>query len=107
MLQFKLAQNDSAVVPFKEARLPLTSESLCGYVALTGEELNIADAYEIARLSHTCSIASFDDQVGYRTRSLLVLPMSDHKGRMIGVLQFINRRAKGADGAASCRLTTR
>ena len=99
MLQFKLAQNDSAVVPFKEARLPLTSESLCGYVALTGEELNIADAYEIGTAQPYVFNRSFDDKVGYRTRSLLVLPMSDHKGRVIGVLQFINRRGNTVRGS--------
>ncbi len=38
-LHFKLAQNDTASVPFKEARLPLTTDSLSGYVALTGNEL--------------------------------------------------------------------
>ena len=95
-LQFKLTQNDSAVVPFKEARLPLTSESLCGYVALTGEELNIADAYDIGTSQPYVFNRSFDDKVGYRTRSLLVLPMCDHKGRVIGVLQFINRRGTEA-----------
>ena len=97
MLHFKLAQNDSAVVPFKEARLPLTSGSLCGYVALSGEELNIGDAYEIDATQPYVFNRSFDELVGYRTRSLLVLPMSDHKGRAIGVLQFINRRGRGSD----------
>jgi HD-GYP domain-containing protein (c-di-GMP phosphodiesterase class II) len=100
MLEIKLAQNDSAVVPFKEARLPLTSASLCGYVALAGKELNIADAYEIDESQPYVFNRQFDDQVGYRTRSLLVLPMSDHKGRVIGVLQFINCRGCSGEVAA-------
>ena len=97
-LHFKLAQNDTASVPFKEARLPLTTDSLSGYVALTGTELNIADAYEIGIGEPYAFNRSFDEQVGYRTRSLLVLPMCDHKGRVIGVLQFINRRVRTSDG---------
>jgi HD-GYP domain-containing protein (c-di-GMP phosphodiesterase class II) len=97
-LHFKLAQNDTASVPFKEARLPLTTDSLSGYVALTGAELNIADAYQIAAGEPYAFNRSFDEQVGYRTRSLLVLPMCDHKGRVIGVLQFINRRLRSPEG---------
>ena len=98
-LHFRLAQNDSAPVPFKETRLPLTSGSLCGYVAMTGEELNIIDAYAIDASQPYTFNRSFDDQAGYRTRSLLVLPMCDHRGRVIGVLQFINRRAPGHNAA--------
>jgi HD-GYP domain-containing protein (c-di-GMP phosphodiesterase class II) len=97
-LHFKLAQNDTAKVPFKEARLPLTTDSLSGYVALTGIELNIADAYQIAAGEPYAFNRSFDEQVGYRTRSLLVLPMCDHKARVIGVLQFINRRQRSPEG---------
>ena len=90
-LQFKLAQNDSIFVSVAETRLPVTSASLAGYVALMGCELNIADAYEIPTAAPYRFNPSFDEQFGYRTKSLLVLPMSDHKGRIIGVLQFINR----------------
>ena len=71
-LHFKLAQNDTASVPFREARLPLTTDSLSGYVALTGTELNVADAYEISSAEPYAFNRSFDEQLGYRTRSLLV-----------------------------------
>jgi HD-GYP domain-containing protein (c-di-GMP phosphodiesterase class II) len=97
-LHFKLAQNDTASVPFKEARLPLTTDSLSGYVAVTGNELAIADAYQIDASEPYSFNSSFDEKVGYRTRSLLVLPMCDHKARVIGVLQFINRRNRTRDG---------
>jgi HD-GYP domain-containing protein (c-di-GMP phosphodiesterase class II) len=97
-LSFKLAQNDTAAVSFQETRLPVTAASLSGYVALTGRELNIADAYEIPATEPYQFNRSFDEQVGYRTRSMLVLPMSDHTARTIGVLQFINRLVRGPDG---------
>ena len=44
-LVFVLAQNDSVKLPFRQTHLPLTSESVAGHVALTGEILNLADAY--------------------------------------------------------------
>src|SRR5947209_4660125 len=44
-LRFVLAQNDSVDIPFLAARLPLTSESVAGHVALTGVILNLEDAY--------------------------------------------------------------
>ena len=97
-LHFKLAQNDTASVPFKEARLALTTDSLSGYVALTGRELNIADAYQIPSDEPYAFNRSFDEQAGYRTRSMLVLPMCDHKERVIGVLQFINRHKRTPNG---------
>jgi len=97
-LHFRLTQNDSVRVPFTETRLPLAGNSLSGYVALTGTELNIADAYRIGPAAPYTFNRSFDEQAGYRTRSLLVLPMCDHRGRVIGVLQFINRRSRTPNG---------
>ena len=102
-LHFRLTQNDSVQVPFTETKLPLAANSLSGYVALTGTELNIEDAYRIAPSAPFAFNRSFDDQVGYRTRSLLVLPMCDHRGRVIGVLQFINRRRRTAAGVEFVR----
>jgi HD-GYP domain-containing protein (c-di-GMP phosphodiesterase class II) len=96
-LQFRLAQNDTIAVSVAETRLPVTAASLAGYVALTGCELNITDAYEIQATAPYQFNRSFDEQSGYRTKSLLVLPMSDHKGRIIGVLQFINRLAASGE----------
>jgi HD-GYP domain-containing protein (c-di-GMP phosphodiesterase class II) len=94
-LMFKLAQNDVAAMAHDETRLPLSPASLAGYVALTGEELNIADAYRLSEDAPYRFNQSFDLRTGYRTRSMLVLPMRDHRGRVIGVLQFINCIARG------------
>ncbi|MDH3645041.1 MAG: GAF domain-containing protein, partial [Gammaproteobacteria bacterium] len=90
-LIFKLAQNDSVAVPLIEQRLALTPESLAGYVALSGEVLDIPDAYEISSEAPYRFNSSFDEQNNYHTRSMLVLPMRDHRGQIVGVLQFINR----------------
>ncbi len=90
-LVFKLAQNDVVDVPFVEKRLPLTPESVAGYVALSGETLDIPDVYQIPATMPFSFNRSFDQTMGYRTRSMLVLPMRDHRHRVVGVLQFINR----------------
>ncbi|MCZ6619403.1 MAG: GAF domain-containing protein, partial [Gammaproteobacteria bacterium] len=95
-LVFKLAQNDSVDVPFVESRLPLSRESVAGYVAVSGQELDIADVYELPESAPYRFNRSFDEQMGYRTRSMLVIPMRDHRGQIVGVLQFINRKESTA-----------
>jgi HD-GYP domain-containing protein (c-di-GMP phosphodiesterase class II) len=95
-LRWKLAQNDSIAVDFEERTLAITTESLAGYVALTGETLVIDDAYELPPDTPYTINTSFDEATGYRTRSMLVFPMSNHVGEIIGVLQLINRKREGA-----------
>jgi len=56
---------------------------------LREEIINIADAYVSTDFDFSGTYA-FDAQTGYRSRSLLAVPMKDHEGRIIGVLQLIN-----------------
>jgi HD-GYP domain-containing protein (c-di-GMP phosphodiesterase class II) len=92
-LRFRLAQNDTVVVPFEEFVMPLDQTSIAGYVALTGEIVNVADAYRLLPgTPYTISI-SFDRQSGYRTKSMLVAPMRDHRGEVLGVVQLINKKS--------------
>jgi len=97
VLRWKLAQNDSIDVEgFEENVLPITRKSLAGYVAMTGETLVIDDAYDLPADAEYEINRSFDETNGYLTRSLLVFPMTNHAGDVIGVLQLINRRRIGA-----------
>ncbi|HUJ15539.1 MAG TPA: HD domain-containing phosphohydrolase [Thermoanaerobaculia bacterium] len=97
VLRWKLAQNDSIdVVSFEEKVLPITRRSLAGYVALTGETLVIDDAYRLPEGAEYTINRSFDEENGYLTKSMLVFPMTNHVGELIGVLQLINRRRAGA-----------
>ncbi len=89
-LRFKITQNDSLQVPFHEFTMPINSTSVAGYVALTGEELHLEDAYRTPaslpfRFNH-----EFDQESGYRTKSMLVVPMKNPQGEIIGVVQLIN-----------------
>ncbi len=89
-LRFKLAQNDSLNVPFKEFTLPISHQSVAGHVALTGEIQNLEDAYTLPSGSPFQINLAFDRQVGYRTKSMLVIPLKTQKDEVIGVLQLIN-----------------
>ena len=97
VLRWKLAQNDSIdVESFEEKVLPITRKSLAGYVAMTGETLVIDDAYNPPPDAEYSINRSFDEENGYRTQSMLVFPMTNHNGDLIGVLQLINRKRSGA-----------
>jgi len=90
LLRFALAQNDSVRIPYRASRLPLTSASVAGHVALTGETLNLEDAYAPPPGAPFRINRSFDDKARYRTKSMLVVPMRTPQGETIGALQLIN-----------------
>jgi hypothetical protein len=89
-LRFRLTQNDSVQFPYTEHTLPITESSMAGYCALHGEVIELADAYRIPKSRPFHFNSSFDEQAGYRTRSLITLPMKNGKGEVLGVLQLIN-----------------
>ncbi|MDQ7048584.1 MAG: GAF domain-containing protein [Enterobacterales bacterium] len=89
-LVFKLTQNSKIFFDFEESRFPLNNDSLAGYVALNGLALNIDDAYKLDQNVPYSFDKSYDRQTDYRTKEMLVLPMLNHKGKIIGVLQFVN-----------------
>jgi HD-GYP domain-containing protein (c-di-GMP phosphodiesterase class II) len=92
LLRFKRAQNDSVVTPFEELTMPLNEKSIAGYAALTGQTVNVADAYNPPSGAPYKIGRAFDDEWGYRTRSMLVVPMRDHQEKVIGVVQLINKK---------------
>ncbi|MDB9510013.1 GAF domain-containing protein [Kamptonema animale CS-326] len=94
-LLFKVAQNASQPsLSFNEFAIPMTHQSLAGYVALTGESLNLPDAYNLPEGVPYQLDTNFDRDISYRTRSVMVLPMENRQGDTIGVIQLINRKIK-------------
>jgi HD-GYP domain-containing protein (c-di-GMP phosphodiesterase class II) len=91
-LRFALAQNSSVEIRFQALTLPLDEASVAGYVALTGEVVNLADAYAPPPGSRFHINRWFDEQAGYRTMSMLVVPMRTPRGETLGALQLINCR---------------
>ncbi|MGA7991532.1 MAG: HD domain-containing phosphohydrolase [Thermoanaerobaculia bacterium] len=90
-LRFKLAQNDAVSFAFEERTMPVDEESLAGWVAVHGAPIVLADAYEIPKDAPFRHNDAFDVATGFRTRAMLVVPMKDHRGDLVGVLQLMNR----------------
>ncbi len=92
VLRFVRAQNDSVRFDFVERTLPLDDASIAGFVARSGETLNLPDVGAIPADAPYRFDAGFDQRYGYRSRSMLTVPMTTPQGRTIGVLQLLNRR---------------
>lgn len=92
-LNFFRAQNDTITVKTSRT-FPVSSSSLAGYVALTGKTLCFEDVYKLPSNAPYQFNPSFDREQGYCTRSVLVVPMRNHKGGISGVLQLINRKRR-------------
>ncbi len=69
-----------------EIHLPL-GKGIAGYVAQTGETINIPDAYNDPRFN-----PDVDKRSGYRTRNMLCMPMKNKDGKIIGVFQLLNKK---------------
>jgi len=92
VLRFKLAQNDSLNVPFREVVMDISDKSIAGYVALTGDVINLDDAYHLPEGVPYSYNRKFDNNSGYRTKSVLAVPMRNAKGEIVGVVQLINSK---------------
>ncbi len=96
-LRFEVAQNNTLMLLqgedfhfFKQFEIPISERSIAGYVALTGNILNISDVYELsADLPYRFNPA-FDRRNHYHTQSILAVPLKDHTGTVTGVLELIN-----------------
>jgi len=95
-LTFEIIQNDKLQIfvggSHGKADIPpvaLNRESVSGYVAVTGEVLNIANVYA-EEGQHFEGPRNYDRMTGYHTTSMLVVPMRDHDDQVIGVLQLLN-----------------
>jgi len=76
-------------IPLKGSDGSPNHHHVCAHVALTGTTVNIEDVYEHAGFDFQ-GTRSFDSHTGYRSRSMLVVPMKDHEDEVIGVLQLLN-----------------
>jgi len=76
--------------------LPITQESLSGYVALTGETLIEQDVYSIENKPYHFN-SSFDEKTCYRTRSVMTIPLKNERNDILGVMQIINPKNDAGD----------
>jgi len=115
-LRFKLSQNDSVDFASKEFVIPMTTRSIAGAAAVMKRAINIPDVYDLVdatglrdtiRTDSSDAISllppsgetplftfdpSFDIKVGYRTRSMIAVPLISAEDEVIGVIQLINRK---------------
>jgi PAS domain S-box-containing protein len=96
-LRFEVAQNNTLMLLegedfqfFKQYEIPISELSIAGYVALTGNILNITDVYKLSADFPFQFNPEFDLRNNYRTQSILAVPLKDHTGKVIGVLELIN-----------------
>ena len=80
---------------FKSFEMPLTKKSIAGYVAINGLPLNIPDVSKIPSTERYSYDSTLDEKYGYKTVSLLVIPMLNKSNEVIGVLELINATEKG------------
>jgi HD-GYP domain-containing protein (c-di-GMP phosphodiesterase class II) len=98
-LRFQIVQNDSLkirmggktgeTIPFPPVELKESNVS--AYVALKGQSINIRDVYDTDLFDFT-GPKKFDQSTGYRSKSMLVVPMKNHDNDVIGVLQLLNAK---------------
>ena len=96
-LRFQIVQNDSLkicmggktgeTIPFPPVELKESNVS--AFVALKGKSVNIPDVYDTDLFDFT-GPKKFDQSTGYRSKSMLVVPMKNHDNDVIGVLQLLN-----------------
>ena len=94
LLHFIASQNGTLPdLPSLTFRLPLDRTSIAGYAATSGDALVIDDVYELPDgVPYSFNRSAFDEKHGYRAKSMLVVPMVDHRDKVVGVLQLINRK---------------
>jgi Nif-specific regulatory protein len=78
----KVALGSDEIIRF-DARL-----GVAGAAALSGETINVREAYHDARF-----YGSVDDQSGYRTRTVLAVPLVDPKGEILGTFEALNKHS--------------
>jgi GAF domain-containing protein len=98
-LEFVVAQNQTLAARggadvltslLGRGALAISEQSIAGYVALTGTPVHLADVRRISSRLPFRHNSDFDDRNGYRTQSLLAVPLKHPGGRVLGVLQLIN-----------------
>ena len=91
-LRFQVAQNDSVAIDFEDHSLPVDTASIAGYVASTAAVLRVDDVYRLPEGAPYHFNRGWDEANRYRTKSMLVVPMKNAQGRVLGVLQLMNRK---------------
>ncbi|BCS88947.1 HD domain-containing phosphohydrolase [Pseudodesulfovibrio sediminis] len=98
-LVFSYVQNDTLfkketanAALYQNFGIPISEQSIVGYVAKTRQSLAIDDAYELDATLPFSFNKSFDEKSGYRTTSMLTIPLIAQESRLVGVMQLLNAK---------------
>lgn len=100
VLEFKIMRNNSMNVfkggkdePIDLPPVPISEANVCAYVVIQKELENINDVYNSEKFDFSGPM-KYDKITGYRTQSMMVIPLENNKGEIVGVLQLINAKDK-------------
>ena len=93
-LRFAWSQNASVDIPFSTFTMPLGENSVGGYTIVSGRPQVVVDVYDIPASVPFAFNRSIDEKYGYRTRSVLCVPMRNHAGEIVGAIQLINAKRR-------------
>jgi len=100
-LKFHMGGTSGQDIPFYPVKLyeddgAPNKHMISAYVGLTGETVNIPDAYKAKGFDFSGTKA-FDEKTGYRSKSFLTVPLKNHEDEIIGVVQLLNAKDKKTD----------
>ncbi len=91
VMRFCYALNHSFKIPLKKELLDINNESIAGYVAGTGISVRLRDAYALPSDNPFKFNPNVDRELKYRTKSVLAVPIKTNKGKILGVVQLVNK----------------
>lgn len=89
-LQKKLPKGEKLI--YSTFQIPIDTKTIAGYVAATGKPLNIEDVYLLKNTLPYSFSKKYDETAGYKTQSMLAIPLETSNGTILGILQIINAR---------------
>ena len=92
LLKFVIAQNTSREVNLQDSTAPISKKSIFGFTVTSGKSLKINDAYKADNEVEYRHDHSYDINTGYRTKSILSIPMKNYDNDITGVIQLINKK---------------
>ncbi len=104
-LVFKYSQNATLEkrlppgqkLPMSNMRIPIDESRIAGYAAKNKQAVRIDDAYAIPGERPFKFNPSFDKQNGWKTVSILALPLLTSSGKLLGVIQVLNSIAESGE----------
>lgn len=95
VLRFHRNANRQAKQTLRDKVMTLDDSSIAGYVAMTGQSVRVDDCYAIPPEAPIKFSPQVDEETGYKTVSMLTIPMKSSNGKVRGVLQILNKVKSG------------